>query len=284
MIRHQSIRAVLKKNYFPVRYSARLEKDTFELDDYIFEFYQKANNLTKSSVLTSKFLIIIDGYIFYNDRLIDVSFILENIENINKIAQAFNGSYNLVVYDISLREMSIWNDLYASRPLYIQNKIHDVSLLPLPQLSQEVYSIENIDETFVINQLIYSRIKPQNNTIINGVAKISGGCFCQVKNGKFSQSSFLKNLSFSKDNANYQESLGNLVASLRKAVKKVHSLSSDLTLHLSGGLDSRLMACLFHQEGLNIKSVTWGSNQNSLEVNLASRVSESLDIEHKFLE
>ena len=283
MIRHQCIRVVPTENYFPINYSEDLHNNSFKLDNYIFEFYEKANQHTKSSILTSKHLIIIDGYIFYNDHLIDANFILDNINNINKMSQKFNGSYNLVVYDICSKKTLLWNDLYASRPLYLQIKNSGVSILPLPQLAKNNYTINDIDKKFVINQLIYSRIRPQNNSIIKDVTKISGGVCCSIQRGKVAQSFVLNNLKFSKHTESYQDSLYNLISSLKQSVRNTHALSSDLTLHLSGGLDSRLMACLFHSEDLLINSVTWGNNENSLEAKLARSVSKTLNIKNKFL-
>lgn len=239
----------------------------------------------KMEILEGKITSLIhkEGYaytsnstVFYTSQIMD----MENLEKneIKEICKRFHG----VAIEESEQYIRIYNDPFCSHPVYIGlNGLNGTLVLSTQFVDMyQIGSYLNLDycgfyELLWMGQMLYDR------TIFRNVRQLPAASFCEIDRNTMSYriETYYDFEIFENKNINSQQNAEDMVYQyLRKIFSKYENM--DVLMALSGGLDSRLSACLL-SENTNAKRTkffTFGYDKHILEYTFAKKVAKKLGL------
>lgn len=196
-----------------------------------------------------------------------------------------------IIIDPQTGEVEVIASWFGESPLFyfISPSIFILSLSYqglLARLPTDVLNGLEFDKTAIYESFLFNAIL-RNRTFYKKIKKIVAGkkLFINAKDGVVREVSYFV-LPFHKEG---DISLGADVL-VEQAIDIYENLvlpknesTQDVLLPLSGGFDSRLLACLMKKQGQNFHSITFGTKE-STEPFVARKIAKSLDVELKYLE
>jgi len=153
--------------------------------------------------------------------------------------------------------------------------------LPLEEIQTLEYDKTAICESFLFNAVLRSR------TFYKDIKKIVAGkkiTICGKSKNISEEQCFI--LPFHKeDNVKVNENtlIEEAVSIYEQLLIPDVSYGNNILLPLSGGLDSRLLACLMKKNNVNFNSITFGTKE-STEPYIAQKIAKELSVDLKYLE
>lgn len=224
------------------------------------------------------------GYAYYNDKCLrdsDLALLFLDAKDINNLVKDLNGSFSVVIEGDKCCYAIV--DKIRSYPLFIC-KTSDYYLITDDidfYCSMESVEVNPLGEY----ELLRAGYTFSTDTLLKNVMQIPAGFYGEVSSGLHiieyhnyilpkepRDSEIIKKLAYEK----LEESFTRMLGSIRKG--------QQIVIPLSGGYDSRLIACLCKQRGLtNVVCYTYG-RKDSFEVQTSKRVAEQLNYPWYFVE
>ncbi|MBI4241884.1 MAG: hypothetical protein HY613_09220 [Candidatus Rokubacteria bacterium] len=191
-----------------------------------------------------------------------------------------NGHFNVVVYTPSQNRLEIYNDYLAQRPLYYAHR--GQTLLFGSEKKALVIAMETaprVDPLGVL-ELIAFRHNLNDRTVLEGVRAFPCASRLVYERGRVALVPYERlRFQVSARRPRIEAVLEEWADALRRATARSMAGKRRVVLALSGGLDSRAVACAIPREFRPIVARTRG-NPNSLEVRCAGRVATALGFSH----
>lgn len=249
---------------------------------------------------SKRFTIIFNGEIYNHEDLkkklskkkfnghSDTETILHYLEEYgNDSVRDFNGIYSLALLDRKLNKISLVRDPFGVKPLYYaktNNKVHSFSseLKPIFNLGFKKEFNEKLLTTYLKLRYI-----PSPFTFFKNVYKLEPGNIIEISletQEIICQRSF-SNVPAIDKNISKNEAFEEYDYLLRKAVKRQLMSDVPLSLLLSGGVDSALLAKLTYEvSNKKVKTYTAGyniSDNNIDELDDAQKTAKTLGLENE---
>lgn len=234
----------------------------------------------------------VKGFAYLNGTLLTDSSLLECIvnalqsDNLGSILNALNGNFSCVVKNEE--KLYLISDKIRSYPLIFGNKKSGewlVSDTEEPFMNSSDF-IENKNDVSVAE--FYSMgFVSGNNTLLAGVQTVDCGEYVEIgKEGSFRTIEYFKyprpKKKFIKEQ-HIESAYKSLESSFARTINSIEN-NRQILIPLSGGYDSRLIACLCKKYGLsNVVCYTYG-RRNSFEVSVSKKVADALGYEWHFVE
>lgn len=223
-----------------------------------------------------------DGNKFLTEEEI-YNYVLDSIKNrnIDKCLLKLNGNFSAV---ISLKNsIYLFSDKYKTYPLLYFNTdkgwfITDQSKSVLDNIPSSEFNNEAIITYFALGYL------HGNHTFLNNCKIVEAGNWVLLTNNSFSQE--YHNHIYPKINIDDDEIMAKAINTFENAIKRTLSSigNNPIWIPLSGGYDSRLLACVLKKMNIkNVKCFTYGF-PNSLDVKISRKVAETLDFAWFYVE
>jgi asparagine synthase (glutamine-hydrolysing) len=205
----------------------------------------------------------------------------------DKLPRSLDGSYVIFVADGRRRKFLLFNDYYASRPVFYG--IQDGSFYFSPEakgVARMPGFDAGVDEDALVAFLINGNPLAEQ-TFYKNVKPLPPGTVLRIENGQLSRtvSSVYAPCADTIDRGE-EYYIDALSALLMKAVSKQLRNPDKVVVPLSGGIDSRLIAgCVNRIAGEKLHTVTWGVNENLADSDAATarQVANFLHSDHHFL-
>ena len=232
------------------------------------------NNQFLRTILEAK------GYKFKSSHSDTETIFVGYIEWGAKVFEKLSGMFAIAIYDEKKREIILARDRYGIKPLYFYDSNSQFIF------SSEIKGILNIDsvETSINNDLIpdYFQFRSTigSNTLIKGISKLIPGhkLIYSIDKKSTSINKFWEFIPTKYKNKNYKEAKEELRELLKKSIKMHTQSDVPISMFLSGGTDSSLIAALMRSH-INFKAFTISTNSFLDESKFAKIISKKLDID-----
>jgi asparagine synthetase B (glutamine-hydrolysing) len=204
-----------------------------------------------------------------------------------KIARRLNGSFIVCLSDPRNDRMLIFNDHYASRPLFYYHKNN--RLIFAPEL-KGIAAVPGVDRrinphafiSFILNGHVLDQ-----QTFFKDIHPLQPGTMLKIENGDVSLKQYWvyvpSGAAADLGEKYYVDELSGL---LMQAVEKRLGDTSRLAIPLSGGVDSRgILACVRKLTDTPIKTVSWGTDETTegADAWVGRQISKLLNTDHTFM-
>ncbi len=182
------------------------------------------------------------------------------------------GHFSFVFFNLHEKEFIAGRDSWGEKPLYLFKKnIDEVSLASSPESLASWLSLDlslDFAETFM--QLGYV---PQDVSIYPFVEEVPSSSIISFKNGKFFKKEFI---------SDFKDISENTFECLKSSVKLQSSDLKDVSISLSGGIDSSLIAAILKKDtSVNLNAINVFSSKDKssiIENKLAKKTSKNLGL------
>ncbi|QGY45336.1 hypothetical protein GM418_17140 [Maribellus comscasis] len=203
-----------------------------------------------------------------------------SVENIKKFLTQLNGQFSIVVK----KDSEVWlvcSHTWSYPLFYFQNG-NEIAVSDDPYLLVKEFSTPEID-SFSKNYFLLFGVTPNNNTLVKQIYQVNPGEIVVFENGRVTNMSFFDVVGDILDRKVEEEKLHQSILSLFERYSDFFK-NKQVLLPLTGGYDSRLLACLLKEFGhKNVLCATWGRKGN-VEVEPAEKVAKQLGYSHVFIE
>jgi len=232
-------------------------------------------------------IIGIDGMIYNKSELskrLKRATIFSTTELINLLFEKYgrdfikfiNGEFVIFIFDKKTQRLYIFNDIFARRPLFYFTKEDELFVSSEKKAILLVLENKQLDylgllEVFTLRHNIRGR------TFIENIKALLPASTLVYRQGSVSVQNYYKwSFTSSRQVFNKQETIEKLAFELKKAIKiRLHEKNGSI-LWLSGGYDSRAIACFIEPSDRN-KVITGTIGEKfSPELKIAKEVSETL--------
>jgi asparagine synthase (glutamine-hydrolysing) len=204
----------------------------------------------------------------------------------DKLPRSLDGSYVIFVADWLRKKFYIFNDYYASRPVFYGTQDGGLYFSPEAKGVARMPGFDAaVDEDALVAFLINGNPLAEQ-TFYKNVKPLPPGTVLTVENGQVTrtESSRYAPRSDTNDRGDdyYVEALSAL---LLKAVGKQLRNLDRTVVPLSGGIDSRLIAgCVHRLTGGKLRTISWGVDENlpNSDTVIARQVADFLGSDHRF--
>ena len=199
-----------------------------------------------------------------------------------------NGQFSAAICDMAEKKIVLISDRYGTRPLYYRTSKSKLVFAP------EIKALLGPDSKPKINhaaiwELFHIGFLFGNHTMLEDVNQLPPASYLQFKDGKYLlaryweypyEESVYHQTRFSKKQiGRYREELQATYTNVIR--RQSFNNSGNLLLPLSGGLDSRWVAALLHETGIeNVQCFTMGESESD-DVVYARMVAEKLGYPHR---
>ena len=230
-------------------------------------------------------------YIFYCGQIYDVATkdVIKFIHNKYKLngtngLNHLNGSYLIIIYDISKEELNIITDENNIIPFfYHKNYTKFIFSWDISYITKQVdnlsYNYENLMSWLLIGGRSFL-----NTTRFKNIYRLEPGEIITIRHGKVTNTK-AKYFCFEPSNSNINNLVDDAANALIKAFQKRINHNKNYLIGLSGGLDSRILIGAIKNSKLNLNnfsSYTYGI-ENFQENIIAQQVSKHIKIRHLFI-
>ncbi len=199
---------------------------------------------------------------------------------------SLDGSYVIFVADRSRRKYLLFNDYYASRPVFYGFQGGRFYFSPEAKGVARMPGFDaTVDHDAMVTFLVCSSLV-SDHTFYKNVKPLLPGTILTIEDGKLirsKSSQYAPNAALADRGADYYRK--ELQALLLKSVEKQLRNADRAFVPLSGGMDSRAIACCVHHLAPeNLHTVTWGVNEEAAgsDALVARRVADLLHSDHHF--
>ncbi|MDC0293200.1 asparagine synthase-related protein [Verrucomicrobia bacterium] len=196
-----------------------------------------------------------------------------------------NGQFNILIHDKKTDEWHLISDRGASRQMFYCIFKNTFTFAPEAKaISAGIQRRFKINEKQIYNQLTFSRIWLGNETFFSDVYAMPPGHIFTWRNGHLHKKEYWEWI-YCEANRTFQDVVDEGVDIFRKTTTSINnSISNNLSLMLSGGLDSRLvLASIAKPKRKNIHCYTLGASQQNDEVSVAKHVANKAGCNWKAL-
>jgi hypothetical protein len=254
---------------------------TDDWDEYhlVFSDIQKDYELAENDDL----IVFIYGYPFnpktgkwISGKDVCLLFSLNDLNFIHDI----DGIFTIMIIDIINKTMQIITDRYGIYNLfYYQDDIQFI-------VSDKIYEIMSHLDNVKLNvqsimEYLYFGFKLGNKTHIDGVKEFEGSTIVRVDSDLNMKKDVYWNLIGK--NEKHKISKENFRIAFNDHIKAAFALEKEITIPLSGGLDTRTILSSSIYQNLNFECFTYGK-ENAPDVKIAKKICNHLNIKHTFFE
>ncbi|MBS3052267.1 MAG: DUF1933 domain-containing protein [Candidatus Aenigmarchaeota archaeon] len=269
----------IKKMIDIIRHRGSSKKIIFKDNGISVAFTKLKINDEKTTHNENDVFVWIDGYIICEHEN-DVSYIIKKYRDLgNNFLGIAEGDFALVLWDSGKRKLILATDKKGTKPLYYY-KNGDLLFF-----SSEIKSIIRVlDEKFkpdfisINNFLTFgSTISPR--TFFHKIKKIPYSSFLNIENGKLESRHYhIPNYIYTQDNL-----VKKFIEIFNNIIKDRLSITDDVGVLLSGGIDSSAIIGILSKYEKNISTYTVGySYNNSInESHFARLIAEEFNTNHK---
>jgi len=199
---------------------------------------------------------------------------VENKEHFLELIRNLNGSFSVVIE----REMKVFAavDRARSMPLYFSDDFQIIS-----DCSEDIRKLLGIEKQAVNRTHLYELLANNylmfNKTVYSEIRQLNLGQALTVENGIGSVEYYYRHVSSIKD-IEEEQAKSMLREKTYNAFKRLKQIIAGrpVVLSLSGGYDSRLVACMLKEFGVeNVSCYTYGRFDSS-EIQLSKKIAENL--------
>ena len=234
----------------------------------------------------------IKGFAFYNEELLEgsslINIIKESIESdtFDSVLTALNGNFTAV---ITINDKAyLISDKIRSYPLIFSRQNDGKWFITDSAIGIESNEavIKKIDSINSLEFLALGYVSG-NETLYEDIFTVDAGEYVVLgNNGANHRTSYFKYI-FDKETFDQETIIKRAYDSLERAFQRTIATipaGSQIVIPLSGGYDSRLIACLCKKYGLkNVVCYTYGRS-DSFEVSISRKVADQLGIEWHYVE
>ncbi|MGD9497486.1 MAG: asparagine synthase-related protein [Armatimonadota bacterium] len=200
----------------------------------------------------------------------------------SELAERIEGDFVIVISDPSEKRLLVLNDRLGLVPHYVADEPGLFAMAPnlsavacLPGVDDEV------DMVGLADLLTFGYILA-DDTIVRGVKVLPPASASEYREGRWRTRSYweLRVEPGRTPRASTQEHIERIGELMSDAVRRCVPTDGQVTVSLSGGLDSRLVACALHREGIEFEAFTRGA-EDSCEVRFSRLLCERLGIRQR---
>jgi asparagine synthase (glutamine-hydrolysing) len=222
-----------------------------------------------------KFFIMFNGEI-YNYKELKESILLPFLTNSDTevILQGFlnegvsffkrlRGMYAFVIGELGTNNFWIVRDPIGIKPLYIYRSESCLITASEIKVITNYIGKSNLEiNELAIKSYIHNGYVSEPDTVYSQIKALRPGVFMEFKNGNFQEFTFFE---FEFDGKNKKPDYNVLETALENAVKRNLVADIDISIALSGGIDSSLIYYLANQQQKGIKAVSVGMKEKEFD-------------------
>src|SRR4051794_10960681 len=200
---------------------------------------------------------------------------------------ALAGSFVVFISDRDRDLTCVFNDHYASRPVFYAQQNGRLYLSPEPRAIAAAPGVRTTVDSAALVSLLVNGHLLGNQSLHSEIRSLPGGSTILIEKGRFR---IERHYSFafgeSQENRSEQSYVEEFADRLLDAVRKRLRDVEHTVIPISGGLDSRgLLACARRITGAPIKTVSWGTDEATPDADawIGRRLGEHLGTSHTFL-
>ena len=228
------------------------------------------------------------GYFFYKDSLYNELNACKKILGINSyeefkiFVKGLNGCFSI----IKKKDDEIWAAVDRGRSMSL---FYSKDLRILSDSSSIIKNFLNLDESDAdivrLVEFVASGYVSGNNTVFQSIKQLNAAQTCLIKDSTIQLDDYYYH--FSKPSESNKEILFDKFYEIAKqAIERILKVAKNrpIVLSLSGGYDSRFIACMLKECGVdNVSCYTYGK-EGSFEVEMSKKVADSLGYRWKNIE
>ena len=194
-------------------------------------------------------------------------------------AARLDGNFNLALYESGPHRLTLWTDPFAAKPLYI---LEEPGALSFGSEKKSVLagaaSLPKVDSLGLL-QVFAHRHNLSGRTFLAGLTHVAPGCRIVYEEGRTRVHRY-RPLNFHRERtASAAELIEEGCELLRAAVRRRVAIKQRILFSLSGGLDSRAIACALPRDVRPVWARTRGY-EDSFEYQCAAEVARRLGFLH----
>lgn len=198
----------------------------------------------------------------------------------NDFVSFLNGEYNIVIYHKESRQLSIFNDHLSSKPLYYMEKGGNLFFGSEKKSILSITTKHSAIDPVGILQLFVHGYNLNERTLIKGLKRLPPASFLNYKNENLTIKRYpLMRFNLSKSQQKEEELVEQWCDELKRATFRRLKGKKRVLLNLSGGYDSRILACAIPRSFRPLSARTRG-HIKSQEVIYATEIAKRLNFEH----
>jgi len=244
-----------------------------------FKWYSNKNISVKG------FLFDSDNHYFEKEKLLDIFENINTKDELLKCVENANGLFTVLI-KLSENDFLLANDIIRAFPVFYSKGDNDIYVSDDIHLILKELKLKELNSVSK-NEFLSAGFVSGHNTLINNVQVTQSGELLSFENNILTIESYF-NYYISKPNQSTKEELETKSKQIidRTFNRLVKSLNGKMAvIPLSGGLDSRLIACKLKELGHEkILCYTFGKSTNNPEKITSEKVAKKLGLNWVFIE
>ena len=226
---------------------------------------------------------LLNGACLGQEKIDDIDFLIGLFtKSKSEFATHLRGSFNAFILDKRRKVFTIVNDRFGFRPLYYHCSGNELVFSSEVKAILKYKKIKKVLNPAGLADFFHFGFVTGDKTFFNGIEMFSPSVVATFENRNLKMRKYWS-LAFKEngENSKLKESdyVDQLAGVIKDCVKANMEGEFRFGLPLSGGLDSRTIGACIPKEKYPVLTYTWGM-PNSLEVQIAKKVTEKLGLEH----
>lgn len=203
------------------------------------------------------------------------------LESGSGFADRLEGDFVIVISDPEEERLLVVNDRLGLIPHYISDPPGLFAMAPNLSAVACLPGVDDEVDMVGLSDLLTFGYVLMDDTIVRGVKVLSPASASDYSGGRWQKHSYweLKVEPGRTPRASTEEHVGRIGELMSDAVRRCVPDTGKVTVSLSGGLDSRFVACMLHREGIPFDAFTLGAD-DACEVKFARMLCERLGVRH----
>ena len=254
----------------------------------------KFNHPVKASIEDGNVGLLLDGWIFGDGNNLPsfashrtVSWaeycLKAYLEHGLSFVKNLNGHFNILLWDVPSRSISVLNDRYGIRPLQYA-KVKD-KLFFAPE-GKAIFSTgclsKELNLRMLVNQLSWGRIWIGQETLFRNISLLPPASCLHWQDGKLTLERYW-DYAYDPEPEVNEEFIDASVQIFQRAVRRHIQAPLRYGVSLTGGLDSRTVLAALAKQNLHARAYTWGVSEHHDEVTIARRSAEKLGVSWEYV-
>lgn len=244
-----------------------------------FKWYSNKNISVKG------FLFDSDNTYFEKEKLLDVFENIKTKDELLKCIQNANGLFTVFI-KLSENDFLLANDIIRVFPVFYSKRNNDIYLTDDIQLILNELKLKELNLVSK-NEFLSAGFVSGHNTLINNVQVTQSGEISQICDTEINTEFYSNYYTSSENNSAYNVQKEQLKDNLDSAFKRLaHSFNGrKAVIPLSGGFDSRFIACKLKELGYNnVLCYSYGNLIDNKEKETSQKVAKKLGFDWEFIE